>query len=89
MANIVSSFLMLAENGETVVTLPALGGEYLGFFGKPGGDPLMVVGDEALLIGELGGVGVLGGEELCLGLGLGEALGVLGAPDELQCLPRN
>ena len=77
---------MLAENGEITVTLPARGGENWGTFGKPGGDPLGVVGDgdEALLIGELGGVGVLGGEGLCLGLGLGEALGVLGAPDEVH-----
>ena len=85
MANNVSSFLILADNGDTAVTLPALGGEYWGTFGKPGGDPLGV-GDEALLIGELGGVGVLGGEGLSLGLvlGLGEGLGVLGAPDGVQ-----
>ena len=74
---------MLAENGDSTVTLPARGGEYWGTSGKPGGDPLGV-GDDALLIGELGGVGVLGGEGLFLGLGLGEALGVLGAPDEVH-----
>ena len=81
---------MLAEKGDSTVTLSALGGEYWGTFGKPGGDPLGVDGDDALLIGELGGVGVLGGEGLFFGLDLGETLGVLGAPDEVQDgLPRN
>ena len=76
---------MLADKGDTAFT--ALGGEYWGFLGKPGGE--LLGDDEALLTGELGGVGVLGGEGLCLDFVLGEALGVLGAPDELQCLPRN
>ena len=82
---------MLAENGDSTVTLPALGGEYWGTFGNPGGDPLGVDGEDALLTGDEGGVGVFGGEGLGLGLGLGGGLGELGlgAPDGVQFLPRN
>ena len=81
---------MLADNGETVLSSPALGGEYWGFFGKPGGDPLGVDGDDALLTGDGGGVGDLGGEGLGLGRG-GVSLGELGlrAPDGVQDLPLN
>ena len=89
MANIDSSFLILADNGETTVTLPALGGEYWGTFGNPGGEPLGVDGDDALLTGDEGGVGVFGGEGQGLGFALGVVLGELGAPDELQFLPLN
>ena len=74
---------MLADNGDTALTKPALGGEYLGSLGKPGGEPLGEgVGDD---------LGVVGGEGLEVGLGLVGDDGELGlrAPDGVQILPRN
>ena len=74
---------MLADNGDTALTKPALGGEYLGSLGKPGGEPLGEgVGDD---------LGVLGGEGLEVDLGFGEVGDEgLGAPDEvLDGLPLN
>ena len=80
---------MLADKGEATLRRPALGGEYSGFWGKPGGEPLGA-GDDDLVVG-LGGVGVVGAEGLELGLGLGGVFGELGlrAPDDVQFLPRN
>ena len=80
---------MLAVKGEAALSRPALGGEYWGLLGKPGGEPLGA-GDDDWAVG-LGGVGVLVREGLELGLGLGGVLGELGlrAPDDVQFLPRN
>ena len=74
---------MLADNGEAALTKPALGGEYWGLLGKPGGEPLVV--------GDGDDLGVVGGVGLGVGLGLVGDDGELGrrAPDDVQFLPRN